>query len=102
MKEENITFDPKLHVFNVKGLSGTTRVVTLFPKQSCSCPAMGDCYHLVAAKLCVGMHMSSNKEAKVSLSQLRRNTRSRNEKKSGRKRARPRDVDSAGTYKWIS
>ena len=63
LKEDNITFDTKLHVFNVKGLSGTTRVVTLFPKQSCSCPSMGGCYHLVAAKLCAGMHVSFNKDA---------------------------------------
>ena len=43
----NITFDPKLHCFNVKGLSGVTRVVTLFPKPSCSCPSTGDCYHIL-------------------------------------------------------
>ena len=97
LKEDNITFDTKLHVFNVKGLSGTTRVVTLFPKQSCSCPSMGGCYHLIAAKLCAGMHVSFNKEANVSLSQLRRNNRSRSDKKSGRKRPRPKDIDPEGS-----
>jgi hypothetical protein len=38
VKADNISFDCKLHVFNVKGLSGTTRVVSLFPKPTCSCP----------------------------------------------------------------
>ena len=97
LKEDNITFDTKLHVFNVKGLSETTRVETLFPKQSCSCPSMGGCYHLVTAKPCAGMHVSFNKEANVSLPQLRRNNRSRSDKKSGRKRPCPKDIDPEGS-----
>ena len=50
LEKDNITFDSKLHVFNVKGGSGVTRVVTLFPNATCSCPSMGDCYHVLAAK----------------------------------------------------
>ena len=41
LKNDNISFDTKLHVFNVKGISGVTRVVTLFPRPSCSCPSTG-------------------------------------------------------------
>ena len=51
----SLSFDMKLHVLNIKGLSGITRVVTLFPKPSCSCPSTGECYHILAAKLSVGM-----------------------------------------------
>ena len=89
---DNISFDPKLHCFNVKGLSGVTRVVTLFPKASCSCPSTGDCYHILAVKLSVGMSTAS-KPAQRSLTQLRKNTRSRKEKRCGRKRPRPNDME---------
>ena len=34
VQNDKINFDTKLHVFNVKGLSGLTRVVTLFPRPS--------------------------------------------------------------------
>ena len=88
----NMTFDPKLHCFNVKGLSGVTRVVTLFPKPSCSCPSTGDCYHILAVKLSVGMSTASE-PAKRNLTRLRKNTRSRKEKKCGRKRPRPNDTE---------
>ena len=90
----NLSFDSKLHVFNVKGLSGNTRVVALFPKPSCSCPSTGECYHILAAKLSIGMPCSSDKKIKKHLSQLRRNARKRKEKKCGRKRPRPYDVES--------
>ena len=33
MKADDISFNTKFHCFNVKGTSGTTRVVTLFPKK---------------------------------------------------------------------
>ena len=38
LASNQISFDPKVHVFNVKGTSGVTHVVTIFPKESCSCP----------------------------------------------------------------
>ena len=50
-----ISFDPKLHVFNFKGTSGVTRVVTIFPKESCSCPSTSGCYHILAVKLSLGI-----------------------------------------------
>ncbi len=80
---------------NVKGLSGITRVVTLFPKQTCNCPST-EIDHIAAAKLCVDMPMFASQKKNFSLSQLRRNNRSRKEKKSGRKRPRPNDIDLEG------
>ena len=91
LEKDNITFDSKLHVFNVKGVSGVTRVVTLFPNATCSCPSMGDCYHVLAAKMSLGMSVCS-KSDKRSLTQLRKNTRTRREKKSGRKQPCPNDI----------
>ena len=49
------SFDNKLHCFTVKGTSGVLRVVTLFPKENCSCPSTGECYHLMAVRLSIGM-----------------------------------------------
>ena len=87
-----ISFDPKLHVFNVKGTSGVTRVVTMFPKQSCSCPSTSGCYHIQAVKLSLGIQ--SEKPSTRNLTHLRSNTRSRRDKRSGRKRPRVKDLDS--------
>ncbi len=88
---DTISFDSKLHVFNVKGGSGITRVVSLFPKVSCSCPSTNECYHIVAARMFLGMTVPC-KSVKRNLSQLRKNSRTRREIKSGRKRPRPNDV----------
>ena len=91
VKNDKISFDTKLRVFNVKGLSGITRVVNLFPRASCSCPSTNECYHILAAKMIMGMSESS-KPVRRNLTQLRKNTRSRKDKKSGRKKPRPNDV----------
>jgi hypothetical protein len=93
LNTDRISFDSKLHCFMVKGTSGVVRVVTLFPSETCSCPSTGQCYHILAARLCVGM-TDSKKYEKLNLTQLKKNTRSRSDKKSGRKRPRPKDENS--------
>ena len=59
LANDNISFDSKLHVFNVKGESGATLVATLFPKASCSCPSMNECYHIMTARMFIGMAVPS-------------------------------------------
>ena len=93
VSKDHISFDPKLHVFNVKGTSGITRVVSLYPHQSCSCPSTSECYHILATKYSIGIQPTSKQSSVFNLSQLRRNTRSRRDKKSGRKRPRLNDVE---------
>ena len=93
LNTNQISFDPKLHLFTVKGTSGVPRVVTLYPKETCSCPSTGNCYHLLAVKMSVGVPQHS-KPSRRNLTQLRKNTRSRKEKKGGRKRPRPNDTES--------
>ena len=44
-----------MHIFNVQGTQGVVRIVTLHPKEMCSCPAGGTCYHIMAARLRIGM-----------------------------------------------
>ena len=97
---DRISFDPKLHVFNVKGTSGVTRVVTLHPRETCSCPSMGSCYHILAAKMSLGIQVTT-KPSRLNLTQLRKNTRSRKEKKSGKKKPRPMDVDQGNNTMCI-
>lgn len=86
-----ISFDQKLHVFTVKGSSGIPRVVTLFPKQSCSCPSTGECYHILAVQMSIGIK-KEQKPSRRNLTELRKNMRPKADKKSGRKRPRPGDV----------
>ena len=93
LKEDNISFDSKLHVFVIKGTSGVNRVVTLFPKESCSCPSTGECYHILGAKRFLGIPVDNKRETKQNLTQLRKNNRDKKEKKCGRKRPRPNDTD---------
>ena len=70
-----VTFDAKLHVFNVKGLSGEVRVVSLFPTEKCSCPASNICCHIIAAKLSIGINFTE-KLNKRNLTQLRKKNKS--------------------------
>lgn len=92
LQADNISYDTKLRVFLVKGTSATVRTVTMFPKATCSCPSMCECYHILAVKLSLGMvAKEKSKKELLNLTQLRKNTRSRKERKSGRKRPRPKE-----------
>ena len=97
--ENKITFNPKMHIFNVQG-THDVRVVNLYPKERCSCPANGLCYHIVGVKLSLGAKESGRSKER-NLTQLRKNTRSKKDKKSGRKRPRTNDIkdeDVTGMY----
>ena len=64
----DISYDEKLRVFNVKG-SASVHVVTLFPKEKCSCPSTSTCYHVLAAKLFLGMDVAECKPKKQILTE---------------------------------
>lgn len=108
IEDGNITFEPKLSVFNVKG-SNAVQVVQLFPVPKCSCPSSSNCYHILAAKMSLGYEesMLNNPLKKISLTQLKRNSR-KPLKKSGRKKPRLGDYEiepaadalSKGTSMW--
>jgi len=88
---QQIALNPKLAVFTINGTS-EPRVVRLFPSVTCSCPATSDCYHVMAARLAIGISSASTKRT-INLSQLRKNKRKRADKTSGRKRPRNNDVE---------
>ena len=74
----------------VIGTTGNPHAIRMFPKESCTCPSTGRCYHIIAVRMSIGLE-DVNSQRKVNLTQLRRNTRSRTEKRSGRKAPRPGD-----------
>ena len=88
----NISLDPRLHIFTVAGTMDP-RVVRLFPATSCSCPASSQCYHVLTAKMAIGLQDNGEPTWRINLTQLRHNKRKRADKTSGRKRPRQNDVD---------
>ena len=53
VEENKISFNPKMHIFNVQG-THDVRVVSLYPKEKCSCPSNGLCYHILGVKISLG------------------------------------------------
>ncbi len=74
------------------GTTGKPHAIRIFPVESCTCPSTSRCYHILAVRMSIGLEDVQSKR-KVNLTQLRRNTRSRTQKKSGRKAPRPGDYD---------
>ena len=50
----NITHNPSLQVFNVKGDSGSVYMVKLYPRPTCTCKSDSNCYHILAVQLSIG------------------------------------------------
>ena len=92
IEENRICHVSKMGVFVVEGSKGDKYAVTLFPKESCGCPSTGECYHILAAKMSVGMP-GRNQNKVINLTQLKRNSRKRVDKKGGRKQPRKNDLD---------
>lgn len=74
------------------GTGNKAHAVRLFPAESCTCPSTTHCYHILAAKLSIGLE-GKQQQKMVNLTQLRRNTRQKRNKKSGRKKPRAGDYD---------
>ena len=85
-KNGSVSHDPKLGTFTVLGSMRKPHAVRIFLTESCSCPSSTQCYHIIAVKMSLEMPVENHK--KVNLSQLRWNTRSKNQRKTGRKRPR--------------
>jgi len=90
VEKKHISHNQSLGLFTVLGITGNQHAIRLFPKESCTCPSTGRCYHILAVRMSIGLEDTSAVR-KINLTQLRRNTRSRLEKRSGRKAPRPGD-----------
>lgn len=89
---KQISHNQVLGVFTVVGTTGNAHAVRLFPRESCTCPSTNRCYHILAVRMSIGLEDIDAKKT-INLTQLRRNVRSRREKKSGRKVPRPGDYE---------
>ena len=87
-----ISLDTKLSIFTVNGTM-EPRVVRLFPRKTCSCPSKGQCYHIIAAQMAIGIQDDQSTKRQLNLTQLRKNKRKKADKTSGRKRPRLGDLD---------
>jgi hypothetical protein len=77
----------------VEGNRGDKFAVTLLhPQETCQCPSLCSCYHILAAKICLGVEDLQEKNI-YNLTQLRKNNRKKPNKKAGKKARRPCDVD---------
>ena len=92
--DKKISFDPSLRTFTILGTGDKPQAVRLFPNETCTCPSTSQCYHILAAKMSIGLDDDGKApKKKINLTQLRKNACSRREKKSGCKIPRPGDVD---------
>jgi hypothetical protein len=87
----NIQHVPEMKTFVVKGSGEKNYCVSLHPKEMCQCPSTGLCYHIIAAQMSIGIEPTDSKR-NYNMSQLRRNSRKRIDKKSGRKIPRTNDI----------
>jgi len=86
INNNDISFNPKMRIFIVKGTKEVPRMATLFPKQSCTCPSTGECYHVLAIKISLGM--ATGREGVNNLTKLRINGRNKKGKKMWQKKAK--------------
>lgn len=83
---------PEVGSFVVEGSNGNKYSVQLYPKETCSCPSLATCYHILAVQMSIGVEDLSEKRI-YNLTQLRKNSRKRPNKNAGRKQPRPCDTD---------
>ena len=93
IEHNQISHNQSLGVFTVVGTTGNAHAVRLFPKESCTCPSTNSCYHILAVRMSVIGLQDMNSKRKINLTQLRKNTRTRTAKRSGRKAPSPGDYD---------
>ena len=48
INENKIQWVPKMNAYMVEGIKNSKRVVTLAPKETCSCPASGQCFNRIS------------------------------------------------------
>lgn len=68
-----VTHVPLKATFLVSRANGPVYVVTLFPKETCTCPSTSSCCHAVAAKRSIGIEAGQRK--KINLTELQKKLR---------------------------
>ena len=97
IRSNNISYDTKLGVFIInKQPKEEAKVVTMFPKPKCSCLCSVECFHILAAKLNLGMSIKDTHITPTNLTTLRKRNRSKRKKESKRFTA----VEMPGMYNY--
>ena len=65
----NISHNEKLGVFTILGTTENPNVIELFPKESCSCPSVGRCYHIMTVRMSIGLDTACSKQFNSTLPQ---------------------------------
>ena len=72
--DNRISMDSKLHTFTALR-SERPYVLTLFPKEKCSCPSTSSCYHILAAKMSIGLdHNQQSSKTKTQFNPVAQNS----------------------------
>lgn len=87
MRNNNISYDTKCGVFIIKQPKKEAKIVTLFSKTKCSCLSTGECFHILAAKLNLGMKIKNTHITTTNLTKLRKRNRSKSKKDNKRFKA---------------
>ena len=93
MEDKRVELVPKMSAFIVQSINQKTYSVQLFLKEKCNCPSTTTCWYIIALKLSVGMHDVMPAKWTLNLSQPKRNSQTKVDKKSGRKWPRPNDTE---------
>jgi len=88
-----IKYVSSMNAFMVEGIKGAKRVVTIKPKETCSCPSSGICYHILAVKMVLNLNNDCKTTSLKNVSVLKRNSRPRVAKKTGQKRSKKTDFE---------
>ena len=84
--ENKIQWVPSMNVYLVEGIKQSKRVVTLVPKETCSCPSTSQCYHILAVKTAYNINTTNEYiPVKKNLSMLIKDTKLRVAKKRSEK-----------------
>ena len=90
LQQRKITMVPEAKCFIVEDNNGDKFSVQLFPKESCQCSSLGVCYHILAARMSVGL-MDVPDTKICNLTHLRKRARKKPNKRAGSKKPRPCD-----------
>ena len=69
----SVTYTPAKAAFFVSRKDGPIHAIKVIPKESCSCPAVTTCCHIIAAKKSIGLDTGERK--KLNLSELQKRKR---------------------------
>jgi hypothetical protein len=84
VRQKRVYHVPEAGTFVVVGSKGDKYTVEMFPQEKCLCPSLGTCYHIIAVRMTLNLDNIDEKRL-YNLTQLRKNSRKRPNKKAGKK-----------------